>query len=122
LAAPNKEDKVATTKPDVKYVQIERVQFWADDDGEIHIATDEPEGLGALPPDVLPGPGAAARGEREGRPRLDRGRLRDRLACSVRPREPRPATERRPRLSHIYGGPWCDLRRANPASGLLATV
>ncbi len=34
---------MATTKPDVKYVQIERVQFWADDDGEIHIATDDPD-------------------------------------------------------------------------------
>ncbi|MBA2472970.1 MAG: hypothetical protein H0V41_12310 [Pseudonocardiales bacterium] len=28
---------MATTKPNVKHVQIERVQFWADDRGEIHI-------------------------------------------------------------------------------------
>lgn len=34
---------MATTKPNVKYVQIERVQFWADDRGEIHITSDDPD-------------------------------------------------------------------------------
>jgi hypothetical protein len=34
---------MATTKPHVKYVQIERVQFWADDRGEIHITSDDPD-------------------------------------------------------------------------------
>lgn len=34
---------MASTKPDVKYVQIERVQFWADADGDIHITTDDPD-------------------------------------------------------------------------------
>jgi hypothetical protein len=35
---------MATTKPDVQYVQIERVQFWADkENGDIHITTDDPD-------------------------------------------------------------------------------
>ncbi|MDQ2880263.1 MAG: hypothetical protein M3Y48_03130 [Actinomycetota bacterium] len=34
---------MAITKPHVKYVQIERVQFWADDRGEIHITSDDPD-------------------------------------------------------------------------------
>ncbi|PZS39151.1 MAG: hypothetical protein DLM62_09845 [Pseudonocardiales bacterium] len=35
---------MATTKADVQYVQIERVQFWADKDiGDIHITTDDPD-------------------------------------------------------------------------------
>lgn len=34
---------MATSKPNVKYVQIERVQFWADDRGEIHITSDDPD-------------------------------------------------------------------------------
>jgi hypothetical protein len=34
---------MATTKPNVKYVEIERVQFWADDRGEIHITSDDPD-------------------------------------------------------------------------------
>ncbi|MGQ0778460.1 MAG: hypothetical protein ACT4NY_29300 [Pseudonocardiales bacterium] len=35
---------MATTKPDVQYMQIERVQFWADtESGDIHITTDDPD-------------------------------------------------------------------------------
>lgn len=35
---------MATTKTNVQYVQIERVQFWADkDSGDIHITTDDPD-------------------------------------------------------------------------------
>lgn len=34
---------MATTKAGVQYVQIERVQFWADPQGEIHITTDDPD-------------------------------------------------------------------------------
>jgi hypothetical protein len=34
---------MATTKPNVKYVQIEQVQFWSDDRGEIHITSDDPD-------------------------------------------------------------------------------
>ncbi|MGH3901152.1 MAG: hypothetical protein ACRDTA_23465 [Pseudonocardiaceae bacterium] len=34
---------MATTKPDVKYVQIEQVRFWADARGEIHIKSDDPD-------------------------------------------------------------------------------
>ncbi len=35
---------MASTKADVQYVQIERVQFWADKEtGDIHITTDDPD-------------------------------------------------------------------------------
>lgn len=34
---------MATTKDNVKYVRLERVDIWAADDGHIHITSDDPD-------------------------------------------------------------------------------
>jgi hypothetical protein len=36
-------DHMATTKDNVRYVQLEKVQIWAADDGTIHITSDDPD-------------------------------------------------------------------------------